>query len=95
MSKVFFRDQPIVGIDISSTSIKMMSIDTNQWKVVGYGSVDLDPAEATKSMTGDTSYLTQNIGRLLNEKRIGKIPSTCLIFTSNAKAFENSIINIF
>lgn len=75
MGKVFFQDKPIVGIDISSTSIKMMSIDTNQWKVVGYGSVDLDPAEATKSMVGDTSYLTQNIGRLLNEKRIGKIPS--------------------
>lgn len=81
MSKIFFRDQPIIGIDISTTSIKMMSIDTDQWRVVGYGSVDLDPAEATKSITGDTSYLTQNIGRLLNEKRIGKIPGNHAILS--------------
>lgn len=81
MSKVFFIDQPIVGLDISQTSIKLMAINPKQWQVVGYGSVDLDPAEAAKSFSGDTDYLTQNIGRILNEKRIGKIPSTHVVLS--------------
>lgn len=75
MSKIFFRDKPIIGVDISQTGIKIMSINREQWKVVAYGSVDLDPAEAAKSLDSGTDYLRQNIGRLLNEKRIGKFPS--------------------
>lgn len=81
MSKVFFRDQPIIGVDISQTSIKVMSINRNQWEVVAYGSVDLDPTEAIKSLDSGTDYLTQNIGRVLNEKRIGKFPSNHAILS--------------
>lgn len=75
MSKIFFRDQPIIGLDITQTSIRLMSIDIKHWQVLGYGSVDLDPAEATKSFSNGGDYFAQNIGRILNEKRIGKIPS--------------------
>ncbi len=76
MSKIFFSDQPIIGLDISQTSIKVMAIDTKRWIVSGYGSIDLDPVEAAKSLEGDTSYLGQNIRSVLQDERIGRINST-------------------
>lgn len=75
MNSIFYRDKPIVGIDINQTSVKFMSIDPKHWRVLGYGSVDLDPSEVTKSLEGDGEYLGQNITKLLREKRIGSIPS--------------------
>ena len=43
MSKFLYKDKPIIGLDISSTGIKLMSIDSKKWLVNGYGSADLDP----------------------------------------------------
>ncbi len=73
MSKIFFQDKPIIGVDINQTGIKMMAIDTGHWKVTGYGSVDLDPIEAQKSMDSDGEYIGENIRTLLKEHRLGKI----------------------
>ncbi|MBI3494703.1 type IV pilus assembly protein PilM [Candidatus Saccharibacteria bacterium] len=73
MSKLFFQDKPIIGVDINQTGIKVMAVDTSHWTVTGYGSVELDPVEAQKSMEGDGEYLGENIRNLLKEKRIGKI----------------------
>lgn len=73
MSKNFFQDKPIIGVDINQTGIKVMAVDTTHWTVTGYGSIDLDPIEAQKSMDGDGEYLGRNIQDLLKEHRIGKI----------------------
>lgn len=73
MSKVFFQDKPIIGVDINQTGIKIMAVDTGHWTVTGYGSIDLDPTEAQKSMEGDGEYLGKNIRDLLKEKKIGRI----------------------
>ena len=80
-SKLFFQDQPVIGIDISQTSIKMMSIDTKHWSVTSYGSVDLDPTKALKALEGDPAYFTESIKTLLNEKRFGKLPSNHVILS--------------
>lgn len=44
MTKLLHKDKPIIGLDISQTGIKVMSIDPKKWLVLGYGSLDLDPA---------------------------------------------------
>lgn len=75
MNSIFYRDQPIIGIDISQTSIKAMMIDSKHQQVNGYGSVDLDPVEAARSLDGDGDYLTLNIKKLFNEKHIGRMNS--------------------
>ncbi len=72
MSKNFYQDKAVIGLDISQTSIKVMTIDTKRWTVAGYGSIDLDPTEVAQSVSGDGDYLTQNINKLLKEKFIGR-----------------------
>lgn len=76
MSKFFYKDKPIIGLDISSTGIKIMSVDSKKWLVNGYGSLDLDPIRVKESLENETStYLTENIQLLLEEKNIGTLLS--------------------
>jgi type IV pilus assembly protein PilM len=75
VAKLFYKDKPIIGLDISQTGIKVMAIDSKKWLVLGYGSVDLDPAKVQASLEKDDSYLTENIASLLKDKIIGELPS--------------------
>ncbi|EDK72236.1 cell division protein FtsA [candidate division TM7 genomosp. GTL1] len=76
MSKFFFRDKPVVGLDFSQTSLKAMSIDPKRVSVLGYGSIDLDPARVQEALeTGNPAYLSSSLSTLLQEKLIGKISS--------------------
>ena len=75
MTKLFYTDKPIIGLDISNTGVKIMAIDTKRWLVLGYGSLDLDPAKVKDSLEGSSSYLADNIKLLVEEKIIGTLPS--------------------
>lgn len=73
LSKFFFQDKQIIGIDINQTSIKVMAVDIKHWTVTGYGSIDLDPVETQKSLEGNGVYIGENIRELIKTKKIGKI----------------------
>jgi type IV pilus assembly protein PilM len=75
MTKLFFTDKQIIGLDISNTGIKVMAIDTKRWLVLGYGAMDLDPIKVKESLEGNSQYLAENIRVLLKEKVIGNLPS--------------------
>ena len=75
MNKLFFKDKPIVGLDISNTGIKIMSIDPQKWLVLGYGSLDLDPEQVKKSLESDSDYLAKAIKLLIQDNIIGSIDS--------------------
>lgn len=76
MSKFFYKDKPIIGLDISSTGIKIMSVDPKHWLVSGYGSLDLDPLKLKESFENEgETYLTENIKALRAEKNIGSFAS--------------------
>ena len=76
MTKLFYKDKPLIGLDISQTGIKVMSIDPKKWLVLGYGSLDLDPQKVQVSIdnTEDT-YLTDSITSLLKQNVIGTLGS--------------------
>lgn len=79
MTKLFYHDKPIIGLDISQTGIKVMAVDPKKWLVTGYGSVDLDPLKVQKSLDGGDSYLADNIRTLIQEKIVGTLPSDRVI----------------
>jgi type IV pilus assembly protein PilM len=76
MTKLFYKDKPAIGLDISQTGIKVMAVDPKKWLVLGYGSVDLDPSKVQASLDGGDSYLGDNLRTLLEEKIVGTLPST-------------------
>lgn len=75
MTKLFYKDKPMIGLDISQTGIKVMAVDPKKWLVTGYGSIDLDPTKVQASLDSDDSYLADNIKQLLSEKLVGDLPS--------------------
>jgi len=76
MSKLFYKDKPIIGLDISNTGVKVMSADPKRWLVHGYGSIDLEPLKVKDAMENPNStYLTDNIKILLAEKVLGDTSS--------------------
>lgn len=82
MSKFFYKDKPIIGLDISSTGIKLMSIDSKKWLVNGYGSADLDPLKMKEALENeDSTFLTDNIKALMSGKIIGTVESDRVAIT--------------
>lgn len=75
MAKLFFKDKPIIGLDISQTGIKIMSVDTSKWLVSGYGSIDLDPKKMMQSLEDKSTYLPDNLKKLLDNHLVGSLPS--------------------
>jgi len=76
MSKLFYKDKPIIGLDISSTSLKVMSIDPKKWLVHGYGTLDIEPLKVKEALEGnDSTYLTDSIKKLTGENLVGSLGS--------------------
>lgn len=92
MSKFFYSDKPIVGLDISTTGIKIMSIDPKKWVVNGYGSIDLDPLQTKQALEDENStFLTDNIKSLMKEKLAGDLISNSVaIAVPTARSFTRT-----
>lgn len=75
MAKLFYQDKPVIGLDISSTGVKIMAINAKRWLVSGYGSIDLDPAEMKSALEGGGQYLSDSIRSLVRDSIIGSLPS--------------------
>lgn len=75
MTKLFHTDKPLIGLDISSTDMKVMSIDNKHHSVTGYGVIDLDPQLLKKSLDEDGQYLLTCLKDLLEHKLLGTLAS--------------------
>lgn len=76
MGKLFYKEKPLVGIDIGSTEIKIMSVDPVKWLVQGYGAIDVDATQMRKVFDEGDEYLSVQLKTLLSDKIIGTIDST-------------------
>ena len=91
MGKLYYKDKPIIGLEVSQTGIKVMAVDPKKWLVLGYGSADLDPVKMQSSLEGSSSYLTESIQNLLHSKIIGELPSThTVIGIPTARSFSRT-----
>ena len=76
LSKLFYREKTITGIDIGQTAIKMMSLDTKRGEVVCFGSVDIDPERMQAAIKdGDSAFIVDTLTDLLRNKVIGTFGS--------------------
>src|SRR5690242_9903017 len=92
MSKYFYKDKPVVGLDISQTSLKIMAISPKKWTVIGYGSLEVDPGKLQQSLDGDGEYLSQQLSQLLATKVVGKLPSHHVVMSIPAsRTYSRSI----
>lgn len=62
-------------MDISKTSIRVMSVDRAKMLVHGYGSVDLDPSKVSNDIEKSEDYLIEKMHELFKNNIIGKLDS--------------------
>ena len=92
MSNYFHKDKPIIGVDISQTSIKVMAVSPTKWTVLGYGSIDVDPAQLQQSFDGDGTYLGDQLKKLIETKLVGQLPSNHVVMSIPAsRTYTRSI----
>src|SRR5688572_10480212 len=93
MSNYFYKDKPIIGLDISQTSLKLMAVNAKKWTVLGYGSLDVDPAKLQQSLDSDGAYLADQITKLLATKVVGQLPSNHVVMSIPAsRTYSRSIM---
>lgn len=92
MSTLFYKDKPVIGVDFSPTSLKVMATDPKRNRVLGYGSIDIDPVKVQESFdTGDSSYLAEMLSTLMKEKVVGKLSSDhAIIGIPTARTYTRS-----
>lgn len=75
MPRLFHKDKPLIGVEVSTTGIKIMAIDPHKMAVLGYGAIDLEPQKVQASLTKSDSYLADSIKQLISSKLIGHLSS--------------------
>lgn len=92
MEKLFYKDSPIIGLDIGQAGIKIMSVDAHKWLVQGYGSLDLDPQKVQGSLENpEDSYLSDSITSLLQNNIVGQLSSNHVVVgVPTSKAYSRT-----
>jgi type IV pilus assembly protein PilM len=73
--KLYYKDKPILGLDISQTGVKIMAIDSKKMLVSGYGSMELDPIKMDESIEKNGDYFQQSLTELTSKNILGLLPS--------------------
>lgn len=93
LSKLFYREKTITGIDIGQTAIKIMSLDPRKGEVTSFGSFDVDPASIQAALRdGDPTYIVDSLTTLLRDKTVGSFGSKKVIVSIPASlAFTRTL----
>lgn len=76
MQRLLYKDKTLIGLDVSSSDIKIMAINPNKKNVIAYGAIDVDSVKIRKSLDSDGEYLLLQLKKLLLEKVHGGLPSS-------------------
>ena len=76
MTELLYQNKPIIGLDISRTGIRVMSIDSTKMLVHGHGSIDLDPSKISDDIRQSHEYLLEKLDTLFRNNITGKLESS-------------------
>jgi type IV pilus assembly protein PilM len=94
-STYFFRDKPLFGLDIGSSSVKVMQMEPskNSCKVIGYGVGQYDSKAIKDSVIVDFESIAGAINKLFEKGVVGKIStSRAALCIPSAKTYTRTMI---
>lgn len=93
MTSFFYKSKPVIGLDFSKASIRVMSIDRSKMLVHGYGSIDLDPSRVSDDLEQSQGYLAEKIDSLFRDNIVGKLNSErAVLGAPAAKTFSRTFM---
>lgn len=94
-STYFFRDKPVFGLDIGSSSVKVMQMDChgNGHKIVGYGIGEYDSKAIKDSVIVDFESIAGSINKLFEKDIVGKISTSRVsLCIPSAKTYTRTMV---
>lgn len=92
-TRLFYREKPIFGLDISQTGLKAMSIDAKNWTVKAYGNCNLDPVKLNTAIEKGGDYLTNGIHELMAKHLVGPIETNRVVISMpTSRTFSRSLV---
>ena len=94
-STYFFRDKPLFGLDIGSSTVKVMQLKCHKdgHKVIGYGVSEYDSKSIKDSVIVDFENIAGSINKLFEKNIIGKInTSRVALCIPSAKTYIRTML---
>lgn len=95
-SSYFFRDKPLFGLDIGSSTIKVMQLEHHHkggHKAIGYGVGEYDSRSVKDSVIVDFESIAGSINQLFENNIVGKInTSRVAICIPSAKTYTKTLV---
>ncbi len=91
---IFYKDRPMLGLDIGRGSVKLMQIvqSDKQTTVIGYGTINFDSKATKKGVIVDYETVIKAIHELINKHLIGRITTRHVaVSLPNAHSFSRNI----
>lgn len=91
MSKLFYKNKRLIGLEVSNNSAKVMAIEPEKYLVRGYGQVDLD-ADKMKNVSDMAPHLKERLDELFKKNIVGSLPSNhTVISVPTSRTFTRSV----
>jgi len=90
-ARLFFKNKPIVGLEISQTSAKVIAITPGSRLVTGYGAIDLNPSKML-NINDMGIHLKTQLRELFTKNIVGHMPSSHVaISVATSRTFTRSL----
>lgn len=92
----FYKDRPLFGIDIGSSSIKIMQLKAtnNNYEVEGYGIANFSESSLINGVIENYDDIASSVSQMFNSSLIGKITSNRVVISIPAAYTFSRIINL-
>lgn len=99
MNQIFFKDKPLFGLDIGTSSIKVMQIAPfkkghKKQQILGYGSVRYDSEAMLEGMIKDPEIVAKAVKELFETGIIGNIDTRRVAITIPVSKAYSRVINL-
>lgn len=92
----FYKDRPIFGLDIGSSTVKVMQLNfsKNTIQVSGYGSANFNEAFISRGVITQHKPLAESIANLFKQNLVGEINTNRVVFSVPAVYTFSRIVNL-
>lgn len=93
---LFFKDEPLFGLDVGSSSVKVMQIstDTKHQHIIGYGVADYDSAAIKDGVIENPEAIAKAVKKLFEKGLIGEIETRRAALSIPVARTYNRVMNL-
>ena len=95
-SKLFYKDEPLFGLDVGSSTIKVMQISKigKKQQIIGYGAINYEPKAVKDGVIENPEELAKAVKNLFEKGLIGEITTRRAALSIPVARTYNRVMNL-